>query len=140
MISATIKIEFDAAKRLLGFNGKCAFLHGYRHAVEASFSAENLNAAGMTVDFYAIKKLLQDWLDENWDHNVLLNREDKGLGFAIAKITGQKIFYLDGNPTAENLAEYLFKKICPELIKGYEGLKCTRLRLYDNPGAWVEVE
>jgi len=139
MLAITVKIEFAAAKRLLGYEGKCAFLHGYRHAIEASFSAENLNDAGMAVDFYAVRKLLQDWVDENWDHNLILNAKDKELGDSIEKITSQKIFYLAENPTAENMAEYLFQKICPELIKDYIGLKCVKLRLYDNPGAWVEI-
>ncbi len=134
-MNCTVKIEFASAKRLMGYEGKCGFLHGYRHAVEASFTAAK-GKNGIAVDFYEIKNCLQKWLDENWDHNVLLNRADKKLGAAIEKITGQKIFYFAGNPTAENMAEYLFKEICPKLIKG---AKCVKLRVYDNPDVWVEV-
>lgn len=139
MVTATVKLEFDAAKRLLDFEGKCNFLHGYRYVMEVTISAKKLDKAGLVVDFYKVKEVLDVWVQENWDHNVVLDKRDKNLGQAIAKITGQKIYYMSKNPSAENMAEHLIKEIFPKLMKKFPGVICSKIRLYDNPNAWVEV-
>jgi len=134
MINCTVKIEFCAAKRLLDYDGKCNQLHGYGHKVEVSFSGNKND--DMVADFYDLKEKLNNWIDKNWDHNVILNKKDKPLGKVISDMTGQKVFYLDKDPTAENMAKYLKDKICPKIIKE---AKCSKVRLYDNDSAFVEV-
>ncbi len=78
------------------------------------------------------------WLETNWDHNVILNKKDQALGSAIQKVTGQRIFYLPGDPTSEHLATYLMEKVATPIGKKL-GVRCVSLRLYDNDEAWVEV-
>ncbi len=137
MKTVTIKISFDAAKRLMEYKGKCTNLHGYHHVIEATFSNKSAKGA-IVADFHDLRKKLGGWVEKNWDHNAILNHRDKKLGDAISKITDQKIYYIDSDPTAENLAEYLKDKICPKLFSG--GIKCTKIRLYDNPESFVEIE
>jgi len=134
MKTVTVKLGFSVAKRLLDYEGKCNYLHGYFHMAEFTFSSSG--NAGIVADFNELKEELSNWLDKNWDHNVILNKQDKPLGNAIEDLTGQKVFYLDKDPTAENIAEYLKEKICPEL---FPDLSCTRIRLYDTPDEYVEV-
>lgn len=136
MKTVTIRIGFDAAKRLMQYDGKCANLHGYHHVVEASFTAES-EENGIIADFYDLKKKLGGWIEKNWDHNTILNKADKKLGEAISLITVQKIYYIDGEPTVENLAAHLKEEICPKILPD---VKCVKLRLYDNPDAFVEIE
>jgi 6-pyruvoyltetrahydropterin/6-carboxytetrahydropterin synthase len=137
MISCTRKIEFDAAHRVMQHSSNCKMLHGHRYVVEATFVSEALDALGMVIDFGVIKEILGGWIDKNWDHNTILNIEDQNLGDQIAKITGQKIYYLKGNPTAENMAEYLLKEICPKLFKDYN-ISCKKIRLYETPNCYAK--
>jgi 6-pyruvoyltetrahydropterin/6-carboxytetrahydropterin synthase len=134
MTTVTVKASFSAAKRLTKYEGKCRNLHGYRHTVEASFTGTEKD--GIVLDFYKAKNALHKWLDENWDHNVLLNASDKALGEAISAHTGQKVFYLNDEPTAENLAKYLIREIMPKLVSE---ASCCKIRLYDDENAFVEV-
>lgn len=132
------RIEFDAAHRVMQHEGKCKHLHGHRYALEATFAASGLDALGRVVDFSVIKEKLGGWILEHWDHATILFDKDKALGSAIEGITGQKIFYLAQNPTAENMAEYILRDVCPRLFKGL-GIECIHIRLYETPNCFVDV-
>ena len=137
MKTVTIKISFDAAKRLMNYKGKCNQLHGYRHVIEATFTNKK-TGDDIIVDFHELEKTLGNWVERYWDHNTILNKKDKKLGAAINKITNQKVYYTDFDPTAENLAQFIKNKICPKLFSN--NVKCVSVRFYDNPNAFVEVK
>lgn len=136
--TCTRRIEFDAAHRVAGHEGKCKNLHGHRYTIEATFAATSLDTLGRVVDFGVIKEKLGEWIDTNWDHTTILYKKDEALGLAIAGQTGQKIFYLPANPTAENMAEYLLHTVCPELF-GHLPITCKILRLYETPNCYAEA-
>ncbi len=138
-ITCTRRIEFDAAHRVMEHESKCKDLHGHRYALEATFTANKLDRLGRIVDFSVIREKLGTWIDEYWDHTTILYDKDKELGSAIDRITGQKIFYLSANPTAENMADYLFREICPKLFAGM-GITCIRIKLYETPNCYAEVK
>lgn len=138
-VFCTKVIAFDAAHRVPTHGGACQMLHGHRYTVEATFIAEELNSMGMIIDFAIIKNKLKTWLDQHWDHNVILDLSDKKLGDLISQNTGQKVFYLKSHPTAENLALYLFQEVCPLLFSDCIGLTCNRIRLYETPTSFAEV-
>lgn len=137
-ISISRKLEFDAAHRVVGHEGKCKYLHGHRYVLEAEFSAKHLDEIGRVVDFSVIKDKLGLWIDENWDHNTILWSQDKKLGSDIAKHTKKKPFYLPNNPTAENMALYLRDEVCPLLFKD-EFITCMRLTLHETPNCKVTL-
>ncbi len=136
-ISCTVKIEFSAAKRLMNYDGKCNNIHGYTHIIEATFINQASQTSSMVMDFYEIKNILGNWIDKKLDHNLILNKSDKILGDVIENLTGQTIFYLDYDPTAENIASYIKNEICPAIFP--KNIICTRIKLYDNPSNYVEV-
>ena len=138
MLTCTRRIEFDAAHRILNHESKCKMLHGHRYALEASFAAKKLDKLGRVIDFAEIRKLLGDWIDEHFDHNTILSIKDKKLGEKISSETKQKIFYLDENPTAENIAKFLFAEICPKIF-ARKNVKCVSLKLYETPNCYVET-
>lgn len=138
MITCTRLIHFDAAHRIVNHESKCRFVHGHRYVVEATFAAKKLDDLGRVIDFGEIKEKLGQWIDTNWDHNAILWDEDKKLGASIEKSTGQKIFYMPNNPTAENMAEYLLKKVCPKLFKN-SAVACTKIKLSETPNCYAEV-
>ncbi|MFT4718543.1 MAG: 6-pyruvoyltetrahydropterin/6-carboxytetrahydropterin synthase [Rickettsiales bacterium] len=138
MIKCTRRIEFDAAHRILKHESKCKMLHGHRYALEITFTSKELDNLGRVVDFGIIKDILGAWIDKNWDHNTVLNKDDSELGSNISKITDQEIYYLDCNPTAENMAKYLFNIICPKLFHDHD-ISIDRIKLYETPNCSVEI-
>ncbi len=138
-ITCTRSLGFDAGHRVVLHESKCKYLHGHRYTVEATFEAEKgLDAVGRVVDFGVIKARLGVWLDTHWDHTVILWEKDKPLGDSIAHTTGQTIYYLPVNPTAENMAAYLLHNVCPALFTD-TGLACTRVRLYETPNCFADA-
>lgn len=138
-LSCTRRLAFDAAHRVVGHENKCKHLHGHRYTVEARFSAlSGLDGLGRVVDFGVIKTQLGAWLDEHWDHTTILWVDDKALGSAIAAETGQTIFYLPANPTAENMAAYLLEVVCPMLFANSD-LRCEHIRLHETPNCYADA-
>ncbi len=137
-LTCTRKIEFDAAHRVIGHEHKCRLLHGHRYVLEATFEASALDNVGRVIDFGVIKQVLGAWIDEHWDHNTILNEADRSLGDEISKVTGQKIFYLQNNPTAENMAEYLLNNVCNSLFKE-EMVRCTKIKLWETPNCYAQA-
>ncbi len=141
-ISCTRKLEFDAAHRVMLHESKCKYLHGHRYVIEATFEAKTsdsmLDSLGRVIDFGVIKDVLGTWVDSHWDHNTILCKDDKPLGSVIEEQLEQAVYYLADNPTAENMAAYLFNVICPELFADYD-VQCTHLRLYETPNCSAEI-
>ena len=129
-------IQFDAAHRIIGHQGKCRKLHGHRYVLEATFTADTLNDLNMIIDFATIKAKLKTWIDECWDHNTVLSKADKNLGEAIETHSDQKIYYLDHNPTAEGMASYILYEVCPKLFAD-EQVKCVAIKLYETPSCYA---
>lgn len=138
MIECTRKIEFDAGHRVIGHEYKCKYLHGHRYILEVTAQANQLDIVGRVVDFGVLKARIQGWVNDNLDHNVILHQKDKVLGESIAKSTGQKIYYLKSNPTAENIALHIKYDIIPILFTNCS-FDIIKLRLYETPNAYVEV-
>jgi len=117
---------------------KCKMLHGHRYVVEASLGAVELDAIGRVIDFGVIREVLGKWIDDNLDHNTILFEKDQNLGENIAKITGQKIYYMKSNPTAENIAKHLLEDICPQLFANHN-IKCVGIKVYETPNCSAQI-
>ncbi|MCI5820954.1 MAG: 6-carboxytetrahydropterin synthase [Elusimicrobia bacterium] len=106
--------SFSAAHRLPHYDGPCHDLHG--HTWKAVFIIEGpVQQDGMVCDFKVIKKLLDDQLP---DHRFLNDEVE--------------------NPTAENLAQYLFKKAGEKLAE--KGLKLKTLEIWESENAAAIME
>ena len=139
MLSCTRRIEFDAAHRILNHESKCKMLHGHRYSLELTFSSKELDKLGRVIDFGNVRDIIGKWIDDNLDHNTILSQNDKELGDLIESKTGQKIYYLKENPTAENIAKHLFEDIVPELFKDYD-TNLVKIKLYETPNCSVEID
>ena len=97
MYTVTVEDEFSAAHNLRNYKGKCEKLHGHNYRVCLTVSGEVLDGSGMLVDFTVLKAILKDVLSE-FDHTYL--NEVPSFDSAKGGI----------NPTAENIAKYIYKK------------------------------
>ncbi len=86
MYRVTREIEFCYGHRLLNYDGKCRHLHGHNGRAVITLQGSGLDRCGMLVDFGEIKQKVQQWIDENLDHNLLLCRDDPLLPVTSASV------------------------------------------------------
>ncbi len=103
------QIDFCYGHRLLNYKGKCGQLHGHNARVEVVLQAEELNDLGMVVDFRELKAKLKGWIDATFDHRVILCERDPVVN--VLKELGEPVVVLSENPTAENLAKFIFEEV-----------------------------
>jgi 6-pyruvoyltetrahydropterin/6-carboxytetrahydropterin synthase len=107
MFRVTREIEFCYGHRLLNYEGKCRHLHGHTGRAVITLQGSELDARGMLVDFVEIKRSVQHWIDDHLDHNMLLCRDDPLL--PLLRERGERVFEMDCNPTAENIARLIYE-------------------------------
>jgi 6-pyruvoyltetrahydropterin/6-carboxytetrahydropterin synthase len=94
MYRLRVEGTFSSAHNLSGYKGKCEELHGHNWRVEITVKSGRLDKIGMVLDFKSLKKRLSACL-ENMDHKYL----------------NELPYFKKINPTSENIAEYIYKKL-----------------------------
>lgn len=139
LITIARRLEFDAGHRVKGHEGKCATLHGHRYSVWVTAQAKALDNVGRVIDFGVIKQLLGTWIDLHWDHTCLVFDEDTEVLTALKLLPRNKEPYVcPFNPTAENMARYLLRQVCPNLFKD-TGVSIVKVRVDETPNCYAEV-
>lgn len=125
IISVTRYHDISCGHRVVGHEGKCVGLHGHNYRIHFTCVPEKaLDAIGRVIDFSVIKTHLCEWLENSWDHRMLLWEEDPLLrylpSFALEGLEeiDNSIVTVSFNPTAENMAAYLLHKVGPMLLTG----------------------
>jgi 6-pyruvoyltetrahydropterin/6-carboxytetrahydropterin synthase len=96
MFELRLRGEIAAAHFLRGYPGKCRDLHGHTWKVEVFLLRGDLDGLGMVRDFADLKKGFREFLDR-FDHKCLNDLE----------------YFQAVNPTAENIAKYIFESYAP---------------------------
>lgn len=120
--------DISVGHTVTGHESKCAHLHGHNYRIHFKIAAKTgLDAVGRVLDFGVIKSILCEWLERNWDHKFLINRDDdRAEALSALDLTG--VVLVDWNPTAENMAEFLLKELGPKILPDHVEL------------VWVKVE
>jgi 6-pyruvoyltetrahydropterin/6-carboxytetrahydropterin synthase len=129
MFSVSREIDFCYGHRLLHYSGKCRHLHGHNGRAIITIEASGLDQQGMVLDFTNIKRMIQEWIDDNLDHRMILHRDDPVV--PLLQQQGEPLFLIDVNPTAENIA----KLICDVAIG--QGLPVVEVRLWETPRCYA---
>ncbi len=90
--------SFGSAHFLRNYRGKCENLHGHNWRVEVEVMGNEIDEAGMLVDFKVLKSALKRVI-EPLDHRLL----NEVPPFDVE------------NPSSENLARYIFRRLQKEL-------------------------
>lgn len=124
MFHLNIKRKFAAAHRLEGYNGECASLHGHNWTVEVEVAGERLDECGMLIDFKDLKRMVDGIISE-LDHKYLneIVPFDRGRGGA--------------NPTAENIAAYIYKGMKVRLDRHNNKLLLREVKVWESTDAWA---
>lgn len=134
VLTITRRLEIDAGHRLLAHEGKCKHLHGHRYAFEITVSAHTLDDVGRIIDFSVIRNKVGAWLDEHWDHGIILQVGDPAIGFCESEKL--KYYELDKPPTAENLVAEL-AAVCKDIFFG-ESVQLESIRCWETPNCWAD--
>ena len=113
------RFRFDAAHFLPNYKGKCHNLHGHSFSVDISLEGPVDGKSGMVVDFAWIGECFES-ITEDLDHRLLND--------------------VIPNPTAENIAALLFRRIKDEWIQGPGELaQLGFVRVWETPDSYAEV-
>jgi 6-pyruvoyltetrahydropterin/6-carboxytetrahydropterin synthase len=140
-ISLMRVFEWDMAHRLMGHEGKCRFIHGHRYRAEIHLRSDKLDQCGRVIDFHQIKESIGRWIDEYWDHALMLFAGDSEVLKALHTLQDsvqQRITLLPENPTAENIASHLLWIICPKCLIG-TGVHAYRVVVWETPSCYAQA-
>ena len=128
----TTSYVFDAAHRIAGHPGKCAWLHGHTYRLEVTVSSPALNRLGMVMDFDDLRDVVGKAVLDPWDHATLLAADDP-LGPAIAAVQREapdRVVLLPGQPTAEILTHEAWVRLEARLPAG---ITLERVAIRETP-------
>ena len=135
--------DISAGHRVVGHEGKCRFLHGHNYRIHFECTAPDVDAVGRVIDFGVIKSALCMWVEEEWDHKMLLWEMDPLLNnlrelriisginqnpTIFKTVFDQSIVSVPFNPTAENMAGFLLEFVGPQQLSG-TGVTLTRVTI-----------
>ena len=102
-------------------SGKCSRLHGHSWAITLNFEARELDKNGFVIDFGDLH-FIEDWIDENLDHGILLctNDPQRAALLDLEKKGLMRINWVD-SASCEGIARFLFETFQPLVRKKTKG-------------------
>ncbi|MBT8128782.1 MAG: 6-carboxytetrahydropterin synthase QueD [Gammaproteobacteria bacterium] len=110
--------EFASAHTLRNYPGACSRMHGHNWKVELEVVATGLDDVGMGVDFKAMKTAANE-VGARLDHRYLNELEP----------------FTELNPTAENIAAYMYREIAAKLNS--DTIRVNAVTLWETDRACV---
>ena len=104
MFQITVEDTFAAGHYLRNYRGKCENPHGHNYKVRVTLFGEELDRAGLLLDFKDLKDVMRDTVDR-LDHQMINDLEP----FTVL------------NPSAENLARYFYDETQAKLRAATNG-------------------
>jgi 6-pyruvoyltetrahydropterin/6-carboxytetrahydropterin synthase len=93
-----IEIRFSAAHRINGYQGQCGKLHGHTWKVRVQARTTRIDDIGISIDFKELRRISESVL-KYLDHQLI-----------------NEVPPFDcENPTAENLAKYIYREVSGQL-------------------------
>ncbi|MBN2415697.1 6-carboxytetrahydropterin synthase QueD [bacterium] len=114
MFTVKIATHFAASHQLNGYEGVCRALHGHTWKVEVSVRTEKVDAVGISVDFKELKDKTSRII-ERLDH----------------KHVNDVPPFDTINPTAENLARYIYNELRTRLP---DGVSMAEVTVWESDG------
>lgn len=138
MVLITRRFEWDMGHRIPRHGGKCKNFHGHRYVADVSLydqvnQDESSASFGMVVDFGKIKAEIGEFIDNEWDHVMMLWEDDEAAIYVAQ--TGTRIVLTPFVPTVENIAKELLR-VCKEIFGEHIVAKVT---IWETPNCRAEA-
>jgi 6-pyruvoyltetrahydropterin/6-carboxytetrahydropterin synthase len=98
MFEVTVEAGFSSGHYLRNYRGKCENPHGHNYKVFVTLVGEELDEAGLLLDFKLLKQVMRPVVDY-LDHQMINDLEP----------------FTTVNPSAENLARYFYQETAKQL-------------------------
>ena len=111
--SITKTFNISVGHRLSKHTGRCRYVHGHNLRIDVTMAYHRLDSKkDMVCDFSSLKQLVEGVIVQQWDHALILNEEDPLVDILKMNTKNMvRLFLVDGDPTAEVLAERLHKQL-----------------------------
>jgi 6-pyruvoyltetrahydropterin/6-carboxytetrahydropterin synthase len=100
MFEVTVERGFSSGHFLRNYKGKCENPHGHNYKVRITLCGQELDAAGLLLDFRDLKQVMRPVVDR-LDHQMINEIEP----------------FTEINPSAENLARYFYQETNRQLAE-----------------------
>ena len=118
MYDVTVKTGFAAAHQLRLYDGKYENLHGHNWTAQVTVEADELDPIGVGIDFVKLKAMVEKKLSELDYHNI-----------------NEVPPFDEQNPSAENIARWLFLKLKAEVNSNSTRVKRVEICEMEGCGA-----
>ena len=118
MYEVTVKTGFAAAHQLRLYDGKYENLHGHNWTAQVTVEADELDPIGVGIDFVKLKAMVEKNLSELDYHNI-----------------NEVPPFDEQNPSAENIARWLFLKLKVEVNTNLTRVKRVEICEMEGCGA-----
>jgi 6-pyruvoyltetrahydropterin/6-carboxytetrahydropterin synthase len=115
MYEISVEETFSSGHALRGYRGKCENPHGHNYRVRVALAGPKLDSIGLLYDFKELKAIIRDDT-EKLDHQYLNDLPA----------------FADMNPSAENIARYLFDRIQARLNSNSQGVTIRSVTVYET--------
>ncbi len=116
MYMLTIRTSFAAAHNLKNYQGDCENLHGHNWKVEVTVIAQELDKAGLGIDFKVLKSEAGAIINE-FDHKYLNDNP----------------VFADISPSSEHISKYLYQRISERLNS--DNIKVDSITVWESDNA-----
>lgn len=116
MYTLTIKTSFAAAHNLVNYQGDCENLHGHNWKVEVAVTANELDKAGLGIDFKVLKR----------EAGVVINELDH-------KYLNENPAFQNISPSSEHISRYLYQRISERLNN--DNIKVESVTVWESDNA-----
>jgi 6-pyruvoyltetrahydropterin/6-carboxytetrahydropterin synthase len=118
MYEVSVDESFAAAHSLRNYHGKCEDLHGHNYKVRVTLAGKELDASGLLYDFVHLKQVIQGVI-RSLDHKYL-----------------NELKPFDAlNPSAENIARYIYDETAKQLLKSANGTGVASVTVWETDTA-----
>jgi len=121
---------FAGGHRLSKHKGLCKNFHGHNYDVWITVRSKELNKNDMVMDFGDLKNIVNPFIDA-FDHCLLVNECDED-DLKIFEDKGMRILSFDFDPTAEKMAEELYKHTKKIVTIRYTNIEVDQIEIFEN--------
>jgi 6-pyruvoyltetrahydropterin/6-carboxytetrahydropterin synthase len=139
VVRITKEFKFEMAHALYGYDGLCANIHGHSYKLWVTVKGEVKNENGhtkdgMLMDFTDLKSIVKPEIVDKYDHSLVLNANSPHADLDLSAFN--KVYYLNYQPTSENLVLDFANFIKEQLPDGVDLLKLVLSETASSFAEW----
>ncbi len=138
MLRVTKIFRFETAHAIYGYAGSCKNIHGHSYVLHvtvqpADHDDDFLPAPGFVIDFKELKKLVNTYVVDRFDHRIILSEQYLSEHPHLAELENMEIWPME--PTAENILLDVKNNLASKLPPS---VKLSNLKLYETADSYAE--